>query len=135
MCARCLAAPRDGAACPLGPIRALIRPVSTASETLSTARRPPKRLNARSTRSRGSAMDALRCRWPQARKADAQGGQEARNSMRGKGYDQHEHAAVNDEVKAGRIAGDELGQFAERPDNHRAEQRPEYGADAADDGR
>src|SRR5258708_39180871 len=55
--------------------------------------------------------------------------------MRGKGYDQYEHAAVNDEVKAGRIAGDELGQFAQRLDDHRAERRPEHGADAADDGR
>src|SRR5438132_12433147 len=120
---------------PLGPISAVIRPASTASEALSTARRPPKRLNTRSTRSSGSAMGALQDRRPQTRKTPTQIGQQARDPVRGKGYDQHEHAAVNDEVEAGRIAGDELGQFAERLDDHRAKQRPEHGADAADDGR
>src|SRR2546430_15705004 len=120
---------------PWGPISAVIRPASTASETLSTARRPPKRLNTRSTRSSGSAMSALQDRRPQTRKTPTQIGQQTRNPVRGKGYDQYEHAAVDDEVEAGRIAGDELGQFAERLDDHRAKQRPEHGADAADDGR
>src|SRR5262245_48650217 len=117
---------------PLGPISAVIRPASTASETLSTARRPPKRLNTRSTRS--SAMGALQERAPQTRKTRTQIGQQARNPAWGKGYNQDQHPAVDDEVEAGRIASDELGQFAERPDNQRAEDRPDHGADAADDG-
>src|SRR5215472_14297568 len=119
---------------PLGPISAVIRPAATASETSSTARRPPKRLNTRSARMSGSAMGALRYRRPQARKAHTPIGQQARNPTRGKGYDQDEHTAVDDEVEAGRVAGDELGQFAERLDNQRAEERPEHRADAADDG-
>src|SRR5262245_33601774 len=117
---------------PLGPISAVIRPASTASETLSTARRPPKRLNTRSTRS--SAMGALQERAPQTRKTRTQIGQQAHDPVRGKGHDQNQHAAVDDKVEAGRIAGDELGQFAERLDDQRADERPEHGADAPDDG-
>ena len=64
----------------------------------------------------------------------AQVGQKARNPVRGKGHDQHKHNAVDDEVEAGRIAGDQLGQFAECLDNQRTEQRSEYGSDATDDG-
>src|ERR1700744_2784310 len=45
---------------PFGPIRAVIRPASTSSETLSTASNPPKRLLTPSTRSSGSAMGLLR---------------------------------------------------------------------------
>src|SRR5258708_15947429 len=56
------------------------------------------------------------------------------NPTRGEGYDKDEQTAVDHEVEAGGIAGDELGQFAERLDNQRAKQRPEHGADAADDG-
>src|SRR5215469_4107882 len=119
---------------PLGPISAVIRPASTASETLSTARRPPKRLNARSTRSSGSAMGALQERAPQTRKTRTQIGQQAHDPVRGKGHNQNQHAAVDDKVEAGRIAGDELGQFAERFDDQRTDERPEHGADATDDG-
>src|SRR5207249_4036894 len=64
---------------PLGPISAVIRPASTASEALSTARRPPKRLNTRSTRSSGSAMGALQDRRPQTRKTPTQIGQQGRD--------------------------------------------------------
>src|SRR4029453_15839967 len=120
---------------PLGPISALTRPASTASEASSPASRPPKRLHTRSTRSSGSAMGALQHRRLQAREARAQVGQKAHDPVRGKGYDQDEHAAVDHEIEAGRVAGDELGQFPERLDNQRAEQRPEHRADAADDGR
>src|SRR5262249_38119810 len=118
---------------PLGPISAVIRPASTASEAWSTASRPPKRLHTRSIRSSGSAMGAPRHPRPQARKPRAQVGEKTHDPVRGKGYDQDKHAAVDHEVEAGRIAGDELGQFAERLDDQRAEQRPEYRADAADD--
>src|SRR5262249_31418569 len=45
---------------PLGPISAVIRPTSTASETFSTASKPPNALQTRSTRSSGSATGALR---------------------------------------------------------------------------
>src|SRR5215475_10582248 len=102
---------------PLGPISAVIRPASTASEALSTARRPPKRLNTRSTRSSGSAMGALRYRRPQTHKAHTQIGQQASNPARCKGHDKDQHAAVDDKVEAGRIAGDELGQLAKCFDN------------------
>src|SRR5262245_3223929 len=119
---------------PLGPISAVIRAVSTASETSSTARRPPKRLNARSTRMSGSAMGALRDRRPQTRQTRTQIGQQAHDPVRGKGHNQDQHAAVDDKVEAGRIAGDELGQFAERLDDQRTDERSEHGADAPDDG-
>src|SRR5262249_25353203 len=120
---------------PLGPISAVIRPASTASETLSTARRPPKRLNARSTRSSGSAMGALQERAPQTPKAPTQIGQQARNPVRGKGYAQDQHAAAEDNVEAGRVAGDELAKSPECLDDQRTEGRPEHGADPPDNGR
>src|SRR5262249_57102481 len=120
-------------AAPLGPISAVIRPASKASETLSTARRPPKRLNTRSTRSSGSAMGALQDRAPQTCKTCTQIGQQAHDPVRGKGHDQDQHAAVDDKVEAGCIASDELGQFAERLDDPRADQRPEHAADTTDD--
>src|SRR5262245_32501394 len=75
---------------PLGPISAVIRPASAASEASSTASRPPKRLHTRSTRSSGSTMGPLQHRRLQARKARAQAGQEAHDPVRGKGYDQDE---------------------------------------------
>src|SRR6266545_5190258 len=119
---------------PLGPISAVMRPVSAASETSSTASTPSKRLHTRSTRSSCSSMRTLPYRLPPARKARAEVHQHACNSARGEGDDQDEHAAVNDEVEAGRIAGDELGRFAQRLDDQCAEQRAEHGADPADDG-
>ena len=49
--------------------------------------------------------------------------------------DQHQHRAVDDEVEAGRVAGDQLRALAQRLDHQRAEQRTEHRADAADDRR
>src|SRR5262245_35565030 len=117
---------------PLGPMSAVIRPASTANEALSTASRPSKRLQTRSRRSNGSAMGALRQARPQARKTQAHGGDEACNPLRRERHDEDEHAAVDHEIEAGRVAGDELGQFPERLDEQRTEQRPERGADPAD---
>src|SRR6476661_2712856 len=119
---------------PLGPMSAVIRPVSTANEALSTASRPSKRLHTRSRRSNGSAMGALRRARPRPRKTQAQVGDEPRDPLRRERYDQDHHAAVDDEVEAGRVAGDELGQFPERLDQQRTEQRAERGADPTDDG-
>ena len=45
---------------PFGPISAVMRPASAVNDALSTASRPPKRLETFSTRSRGSATAALR---------------------------------------------------------------------------
>src|SRR6266849_8448014 len=96
---------------PLGPMSAVMRPASTASEALSTASRPPKRLHIFSMRSSGSGIGALRRRRAPAREARAQVGRQARNPARGEGHDQDQHTAVNHEIEAGGIAGDELGQF------------------------
>src|SRR5215471_10366659 len=117
---------------PLGPISAAMGPVSMATEASSTANRPPKRLDTRSRRSSGSAMGALRER--QARKTPAQVRERTSNPPRGERHDQDEHAAIDDEVEARRIAGEELGQFAQCLDHQGAEQRTEHCSDAADDG-
>src|SRR5215207_1728094 len=114
---------------PFGPISAVIRPASAVSDAWSTARRPPKRLETFSTRSRGSVTATPPCSGQPAAQVDEDAGDAARRE----GDDNDQHAAVDDEVEARRAAGHELGQFAERLDHERAEQRPEHGADAADD--
>src|SRR5689334_6170437 len=106
---------------PLGPMSAVIRPASTANEALSTASRPSKRLQTRSRRSNGSAMRALRRARPQPGKTQAQVGDEPRNPLRRERDDEDEHTAVDDEIKPGRVAGDELGQFSEHLDDQRTE--------------
>ena len=68
-------------------------------------------------------------------RTQAQVGEDAGDAARRERDDQDQHAAVDDEIEAGRVAGHELGQLSERLDHQRAEQRPEHGADAADDGR
>ena len=65
--------------------------------------------------------------------AVAQVGEQAGDAARRERHDQDQHAAVDDEIEPGRVAGHELGDLAERPDHQRAEQRAEHGADAADD--
>src|SRR5262245_34102855 len=117
---------------PFGPIRAVTRPASMASETSSTASKPPKRLPTCSSRSSGSAMRPLHGRCTPARNPPPQGRQQAGNATRRKSHDQDERTAEDHEVEPGRVADGELGQFAERPDHKGAEQRAEHGADAAD---
>src|SRR3954469_18339388 len=121
---------------PFGPISAVMRPLSAVSDAWSTASRPPKRLEMLSTRSTGSAMarlpDYLIATGSQAA---AQVGQQTGDAARCERHDRDEHAAVDDEVEARRMAGDKLGQLSERLDDERAEQGAKHGADAADDRR
>src|SRR5262249_51164913 len=92
---------------PFGPITAVMRPASAASETPSTASRPPKRLARLSVRSSGSAMGALRRRdGRRTRKARENIGQDASDAARRERDDEDQHAAVHDEVEAGRVAGE-----------------------------
>ena len=49
---------------PLGPISPVMRPTGAASEAASSASRPPKRLETRSTVSSASAMGAVSQRGP-----------------------------------------------------------------------
>src|SRR5262249_31687402 len=103
---------------PFGPISAVMRPASAASETRLTASRPPKRFETFSTPSSGSAMAAP---------------QQAGDAVRRKGDDDDQHTTVNHKIKPRRVTGDELGCFAERAHHQCAKQRSEHGADAADD--
>ena len=62
-------------------------------------------------------------------------GDGADDTARRERNDQHQRAAIGDQIETGCVASDQLGAFAERLDNERAEQRPEHGADPADDRR
>src|SRR5580704_8839961 len=120
---------------PFGPIRAVMRPASTSSETLSTASNPPKRLLTPSTRSRGSAMGLFRLQGIRGGETLPHLAKQAGNTAGRKSHDQDKNAAIDDEVEPRRVAGDELGRFAHRLDHERAEQRTEHRAGAADNGR
>src|SRR5580700_7892818 len=119
---------------PFGPIRAVMRPDWTLSETLSTASNPPKRLLTLSTRSSGSAMGLLRPQRFHDSETLPRLAKQPGNAAWGKSNDQDKNAAVDDEIQPRRIAGDKLGRFAQRLDHERTEQRPEHRAGAADDG-
>src|SRR5580704_7777471 len=108
---------------PFGPIRAVMRSGSTSSETLSTASNPPKRLLTPSTRSSGSAMGLLRPQGFQGGETLPRLATQPGNATRSKSDDQNEDAAIDDEIEPRRVAGDELGRFAQRLDHKRAEQR------------
>src|SRR5579862_9887891 len=120
---------------PLGPIRAVMRTASTSSETLSTASNPPKRLLTPSTRSSGSAMGLFRLQGFHGGEMLPHLATQPGNAARGESHNENEDAAVDDEVEPRRVAGDELGRFAQRLDHERAEQRTEHRAGAADDRR
>src|ERR1700730_7091131 len=120
---------------PFGPIRAVMRPDWTLSETLSTASNPPKRLLTPPTRISGSAMRLFQPRQFQDSEALPRLEKQPGDAIRSKSHDQDEDAAVDDEIEPRRVAGDMLGQLAQRLDHERANQRTEYRADAADDGR
>src|SRR5262249_35084176 len=97
---------------PLGPIRAVMRPASTASDTSSTASRPPKRLETCATRSSGSAMGALRCGGAR-REARAPIEEQAGDPARRKGDDQDQEGAVDHEIEPRRAAGRKPRRFAQ----------------------
>src|SRR5215831_9898190 len=122
---------------PFGPISAVMRPAGASNEAWSTAKSPPKRFEMRSTRRSGSGMGRLRCRAGAARPPPQapQVGQDAGDAARREGHHEHQHATVDNEIEAGRIAGDELRRLAERFDHQGAEQRAEHRAGAADDRR
>src|SRR5580704_10591850 len=120
---------------PFGPIRAVIIPAWTSSETLSTASNPPKRLLTPSTRSSGSAMGLFRLQGFHGGEMLPHLATQPGNAARGKSHDQNKDTAIDDEVEPRRVAGDELGRFAQRLDHERAEQRTEHRAGAADNGR
>src|ERR1700722_5543329 len=120
---------------PFGPIRAVMRPDWTPSETLSTASNPPKRLLMPSTRSSGSAMRLFRLQGFHGGETLPRLAEQPGNAVRGESHDQDKNAAVDDEIESRRVAGDKLGRFAQRLDHECTKQRPEHRAGAADDGR
>src|ERR1700722_924454 len=105
---------------PFGPIKAVMRPDWTLSETLSTASNPPKRLLTPSTRSSGSAMRLFRLQGFHGGETLPRLAEQPGNATRGKSHDQDKNAAVDDEIEPRRIAGNELGCFAQRLDHKRA---------------
>src|SRR5262249_28131518 len=94
---------------PLGPISAVMRPASAASETLSTASRPPNLRLTLSRRTIGSAMAPLRG-GPPRQAADL--AQQSRDAVGREGDDQDEDGAVDDEIEPGGVVGEELRRFA-----------------------
>src|SRR5690242_20915104 len=106
---------------PFGPISAVMRPVAAVKDARSMARRPPKFFETFSTRSRGSAMAALR-HWLAAESL-AQRGDNAGDSSGRESHHDNQHTSVNDEIEARCVTSDELGHLAERADHECAEQR------------
>src|SRR5262249_49926000 len=114
---------------PFGPMSAVMRPCSAASDARSSASNPPKRFDTCSTRNRCSTTAALqRCRYsgPGSQDASAQIGQNAGDPARRHRNDQNEYASVDDEIEAGGVAGREFGEFSERLDDERSQQRTEH---------
>src|SRR5262245_33650377 len=107
---------------PLGPIRAVMRPLSTASEAWSSARSPPNCLETFSTASSASAIAALR---RQGRQAGRPPREQTSDAGRGEGHDHDQHETIDDEIEPRCITGDELGDLAQRPDRQCADERPE----------
>src|SRR5580704_9834580 len=91
---------------PFGPIRAVMRPASTSSETLSTASNPPKRLLTPLTRSSGSTMGPLRLQGIRGGETLPHFAQQPGNAARRKSHDQDKNTAIDDEIKPRRVAGD-----------------------------
>src|SRR5580704_10281302 len=117
---------------PFGPIRAVMRPGMTSNETLSTARKPPKRFEIVSIRSSASAMVLIRRRAgpkPSRRPSGQQSGDAARRQA----DDGDQDDAVDHKIEARRAAGHKLGRLTKRLDDERTDQRPEQRAGAADD--
>src|SRR3984893_11391553 len=86
---------------PFGPISAVMRPVSAVNETWSSARRPPKRFDTRSSWSKGSALAVFRrARRPGGSQRPAHVGDQAGDPARGEGHHKHERAAVDPEIEA-----------------------------------
>src|ERR1700734_1949619 len=83
---------------PFGPIRAVMRPDSTSSETLSTASNPPKRLLTPSTRSSGSAMGPLPLQGIRDGETLPHLAKQPGNAAGRKSHDQDKNAAIDDEV-------------------------------------
>src|SRR6476646_1091404 len=106
---------------PFGPTSATIWPSSAVNEARSSASSPPKRRVMFSTR-RISPIGALRLAQG-APHADEDPGDATRRER----HDQHQHAAVDHQIKSRRVAGHQLGGLAERAHDKRAEQRPVYG--------
>src|SRR5579885_2420490 len=124
---------------PFGPINAVMLAAGTDNVAASTANRPPKRRDTDSTMSSGSTTgylnDRLSRRSQAAHQARTCVGECADKAARGESDDQHQHGAVNHQIKAGDVAGHQLGTFAERFYHQRTNDRPENRADAADDRR
>src|SRR6516162_9961808 len=96
---------------PFGPISAVILPASALNDASVSAASPPKRFDRPSTRRSASAMGVLRRRnlaggQPLHRLAQVR--QQSRNAAPGKCNHEDQHTAIDHEVEAGRIAGDEL---------------------------
>src|SRR6185437_9066946 len=120
---------------PFGPISAVMRPCCAVSDTSFTARRPPKRRDTRSTCKSGSAMAGL-WQWRRTLPAAAQLRKPADQPARREGDDQHQHATIDHEIDAGRLAaGHHPRAFAEPAHDQGAKKRPEHGVYAADDRR
>src|SRR5437660_888557 len=110
---------------PLGPINAVIRPSRAASQTSATAARPPNRLLTCLT---SSMFWFRRTRAPETvAKPHQPVGEEAQHD--------DQQRAVECKVQAGRAASERGRCLAERAQDDRADQRPEHGAEAADDRR
>ena len=113
---------------PFGPISAVMRPCSR-EERRAGRRRAGRRSGATRSRQRLS-HGALRRSACAARRVEQSG-----DAARRERHHEDQHAAVDHEIEARRVAGQVLGDLAERLDHQRAEQRAEHRADAADDRR
>src|SRR6266511_2350176 len=91
---------------PLGPISPVMRPAGAASEAASSASRPPKRLETRSTVRRGSAMGLPFGHHSRADATDDPGagvGQGAHDTAWGEAHDEDQHGAVDEDRKSTRL--------------------------------
>src|SRR5215475_12425318 len=121
---------------PFGPISAVICPACAASEAAFTASKPPNLQVMPCTARSGSATAHLlgrNDRRSTPRQQLAQMCEPADQPARHDPDDQHEHGAINNEIKSGSITRHELCTLAQGFDHERPKQRTKHCPNAAND--
>src|SRR5450755_3649462 len=102
---------------PLGPITAVMLPLSTVSDASRTASSPPNRLEMPSTAKIGLSMRSLPRFLGRPLQQPAQPRDNVGHATRGKGDHQNQHDAIDHEIEAGNVASHVLGRLAEHLDH------------------
>ena len=99
---------------PFGPISAVMRPASAVIDALIDRQQPAEPLRDLFDPQQSLSHGGAPAMGAPALKTRAQADEDAGDAARRERHDQHQHAAIDHQIEARRVAGHELGQFAER---------------------